>query len=62
MATSNEGELLTAGKPAETLGVSAGRVRKLVKQHEIEPDGIRRGCKYYGTGTLQKLRAELQGA
>lgn len=60
MATSNGGEMFTAGKLAEALGVSQGKVRKLIQEYEIEPDEIKRGCKYYGTITLNKLKAEVQ--
>jgi plasmid maintenance system antidote protein VapI len=59
MATKNGGEMLTAGKLAEALGVSAGKVRKLIQEYEIEPDEIKRGCKYYGTTTLKKLKTKL---
>jgi hypothetical protein len=60
VATTNKEELLTAGKLAEALGVSPGRVRKLISEHGIEPNEIKRGCRYYGTGTLERLKAELQ--
>ncbi len=57
MATKNGGEMFTAGKLAEVLGVSQGKVNKLIIENEIEPDEIKRNCKYYGTATLKKLKA-----
>ncbi len=57
MATKNGGEMFTAGKLAEALGVSQGKVKKLIIENEIEPDEIKRNCKYYGTATLKKLKA-----
>jgi len=62
MATNSGGEMLTAGKLAEALGVSQGKIRKLIQEHEIEPDEIARGCKYYGPATLKKLKAEVKKA
>ncbi len=60
MATNNDGQMFTAGKLAEELGVSQGKVKKLILTNEIEPDEIKRGCKYYGVGTLKKLDAEIK--
>lgn len=60
MVTKNGGEMFTAGKLAEALGISQGKVRKLITEHAIEPDEIKRNCKYYGSVTLKKLKAEVQ--
>ena len=60
MATNKAAELYTAGKLAEALGISQGKVRKLILAHEIEPDEIKRGCKYYGQVTLEKLKSEVK--
>ncbi len=59
MSTNKENEMFTAAKLAESLGISQGKVKKLILTHEIEPDEIKRGCKYYGVGTLKKLNAEV---
>jgi plasmid maintenance system antidote protein VapI len=59
MTTKKGGEMFTAGKMAEALGVSQGKVKKLIQEYEIEPDEIKRGCKYYGTAALKKLKAEV---
>ena len=60
MATAKAGQLLTAGKLAEALGVSQGKAKKLIEQYDIQPDEIQRGCKYYGSATLRKLEAEFK--
>jgi len=53
-------EMYTAGKLAEALGVSQGKVKKLLASLEIEPDEVKRGCKYYGRATLERVRAALE--
>ena len=60
IATEKSEQLLTAGKLAEALGVSQGKVKKLIEQHDIQPDEVKRGCKYYGSATLGKLEAALK--
>lgn len=54
--------LYTAAKLAEALGVSLGKVKKLLEEHKIEPDDVQRGCKYYGAATLNKLQTEIKKA
>jgi hypothetical protein len=51
--------MYTAAKLAEALGVSRGKVKKLLASLEIEPDQVKRNCKYYGSQTLKKLEAAL---
>ena len=58
MAT-QEGKMYTAGKLAEALGVSQGKVKKLIATLQVEPDEVKRNCKYYGSETLEKLKAAL---
>jgi len=53
--------LLTAAKVAEKLGVSAGQVRKLIKEAGIKPDLVKSGCSYYGAETLNKMKELLGG-
>ncbi len=60
MSANNAAELYTAGKLAEALEISQGKVKKLIQDHKIEPDEIKRGCKYNGQSTLQKLKAEVK--
>ena len=60
MTAEKSGEMYTAAKLSKALGVSQGKVKKLIAAHEIQPDEVKRGCKYYGTDTLEKLKAALE--
>lgn len=60
MAAPKASEMYTAGKLAETLGVSQGQVKKLLETHKIEADEVKRGCKYYGPATLKKLKGAIK--
>jgi hypothetical protein len=51
------GEMYTAGKLAEALGVSAGKVKKLIDELKIKEDSVKGVCKYYGEVALKKLKA-----
>jgi plasmid maintenance system antidote protein VapI len=53
-------ELYTAGKLAKALGVSQGKVKKIIEAENIEPDEVKRGCKYYGEATAEKIKALLE--
>jgi hypothetical protein len=52
-------EMYTAGKLAEKLGVSQGKVKKVIEAENIEPDEVKRGCKYYSEATVAKIKAVL---
>ena len=60
MATEKSDEMYTAGKLAKALGISQGKVKKLIEAQDIQPDEVKRGCKYYGPATLEKLKAALE--
>jgi hypothetical protein len=51
------GQLYTSGKLAETLGISAGKVKKLLDELKIKEDSVKGVCKYYGEEALKKLKA-----
>jgi len=53
-------EMYTAGKLAEKLGVSQGKVKKIIEAENIEPDEVKRNCKYYGEATAEKIRGLLE--
>jgi hypothetical protein len=53
-------EMYTAAKLAEKLGVSAGKVKKLMAAANIEADEVKRGCKYYSEATLGKVKRLLE--
>ena len=50
-------DLYTPGKLAEALGISAGKVKKLIDELKLEPDAMKGPCKYYGAAALKKLKA-----
>lgn len=60
MAMEKRGARYTVAKLAEELGISQGQVKKLLDAQGIEPDEVKRGCKYYGPLTLEKLKAALE--
>jgi plasmid maintenance system antidote protein VapI len=53
-------EMYTAAKLAKALGVSQGKVKKLIEAEAIEPDEVKRGCKYYGEATANRIKALLE--
>ena len=52
-------EMYTAGKLAKALGVSQGKVKKIIEAENIEPDEVKRNCKYYGEATAERIRELL---
>jgi len=52
-------EMYTAGKLAEKLGVSQGKVKKIIEAEKIEADEVKRGCKYYSEATAGKIKTLL---
>jgi plasmid maintenance system antidote protein VapI len=53
-------EMYTAGKLAKALGVSQGKVKKIIEAESIEPDEVKRNCKYYGEETAAKIKELLE--
>jgi len=53
-------EMYTAGKLAEKLGVSQGKVKKIIEAENIEADEVKRGCKYYSEATAEKIKGLLK--
>ena len=52
--------MYTAGKLAEKLGVSQGKVKKIIEAANIEADEVKRGCKYYTEATAEKIEGLLK--
>ncbi len=50
-------QLYTTGKLAEALGISVGKVKKLIDELKVKEDSVKGICKYYGETALKKLRA-----
>jgi hypothetical protein len=55
-----DGELLTAGKLAEKLGVSAGKVKKALQELSIQPDLVKGGCNYYSSAVAKKIEKAVK--
>jgi len=53
-------EMYTAGKLAEKLGASQGKVKKIIEAANIEADEVKRGCKYYSEATAEKIKGLLE--
>ena len=53
-------EMYTAGKLAEKLGVSQGKLKKIIEAEGIEPDEVKRNCKYYSEETAEKIKGLLE--
>jgi len=53
-------ELLTAGKIAEKLGVTAGKVSKVIKERGLEPDQKKGNCGYYGPAKVKQIEEALK--
>ena len=54
------GEMYTAGKLAKLLEVSQGKVKKIIEAEGIEPDEVKRNCKYYSEQTAEKIKGLLE--
>jgi len=53
-------ELLSAGKIAEKLGVSAGKVSKVIKETALEPDQKKGACGYFGPEKVKQIEEALR--
>ena len=60
MSATTSNEMYTTGKLAEALGISQGKVKKLIEIQDISPDEIKRNCKYYSSATLNRLKKEMK--
>ncbi len=52
-------EMYTAAKLAGKLGVSQGKVKKIIEAEKIEADEVKRNCKYYSEATAEKIKGLL---
>jgi hypothetical protein len=57
----NKGEVYTAGKIAESLGVPPAKVKKLLEEIKIQPVQVKGACKYYDKSALEQLQVALKG-
>jgi hypothetical protein len=59
MAT-EKSDLLTAGKIAETLGVSAPQVKKAIQTLGLKPDAKKGPCCYYSKDAVAKIKGAIK--
>ena len=52
-------QLLTAGKIAEALGVSAAKVKNAIKELGLDPDAKKGACSYYSPASVAKIKKAL---
>jgi predicted transcriptional regulator len=56
----SEEKLLTAGKIAEAIGVSQGKVSKYIRDQSIEPDETKGRCGYFGAEKVRLIEKALK--
>jgi hypothetical protein len=52
--------LTTAGKLAKELNVAEKKIKEAIAKAGVEPDAVKGACKYYGTATIEKIKAALE--
>ena len=52
-------DLLSTGKWADKLGVSAAKIKKAIIELNIEPDQKKGNCAYYSSETMDKVKKAL---
>lgn len=53
-------ELLTVGKIAEQLSVSAAKVKKAIQELGIQPAAKKGACSYYSKSELAKIKKAIK--
>ena len=52
-------ELLTSAKVAEKLGVTVGKIKKIITELNLEPDAKKGVCAYYNPESVKKIQEKL---
>lgn len=60
MAANESNGMYSTGKLAKALGISTGKVKKLLASLGLEPDAVKGNCKYYSSEALSKLEQALE--
>ena len=55
-------DLTTVAKVSRETGVSAGMIRKALKDANVKPDLIKAGCSYYSRGRVDSIVRKLKKA
>ena len=56
----DKSELLTAKKVAEQIGATEAKVKKVIKEMNIEADEVKCRCNYYGPATIEKIKSAIR--
>jgi len=56
----SEADLTTVAKLSKETGISAGMIRKALKDANVKPDLVKPGCSYYSKGRLDNVVRKLK--
>lgn len=60
MSTETVKDRLTAGNIAQAIGVSDAKVKKAIKELQLEPVAKKGPCNYYSPEQMEKIRTALE--
>jgi hypothetical protein len=55
-------DLMTVAKASKDTGISAGLIRKALKEGGVKPDLVEAGCSYYAKTTVDTIVKKLSKA
>lgn len=58
----SEADLTTVAKVSKETGISAGMIRKALKDGNVKPDLVKAGCSYYSRGKVDSVVRKLKKA
>jgi len=58
----SEQDLTTIAKASKETGISAGTIRKALKDGGVKPDLVKAGCSYYSKTTVDSIVKKLKKA
>jgi predicted aconitase len=58
--TETKPEMLSTGKVAEKIGVSAAKVKKAITELNLEPDMVKCGCNYFGAEKISQIEKAVK--
>ncbi|HEY4822746.1 MAG TPA: hypothetical protein VIH83_03560 [Candidatus Bathyarchaeia archaeon] len=53
-------DLTTVAKVSKETGISAGTIRKALKDANVKPDLVKAGCSYYSKGRVDSIVRKLK--
>ena len=58
----SDADLTTVAKLSKEMGVSAGMIRKALKDANVKPEMVKAGCSYYSKGRVDSIVRKLKKA